>query len=199
MSGWRLGVDIGGTFTDFVLADPASGRVVFHKALTTPEDPGDAVLHGIDDLLVLAGVAPADVEMVIHGTTLASNAVIERKGAPSGLLTTRGFRDLLEMGTEQRYDIHDLFLTFPEPIVARPNRLELDERTTADGSVLRVLDPAEARAAAERLTHQGCRSLAVVLLHSYANPTNEQRVAAAIAQLQNAPAVALSHLVAPEV
>src|SRR5262245_24488845 len=130
---YHLGVDIGGTFTDFVLADEHTGELLFHKALTTPEEPAHAVVEGLEILLKRAGVAPVDIVSVIHGTTLASNAIIERKGAATGLLTTRGFRDVLEMGTEQRYDIHDLFLTFPEPLVSRPDRIEVDERMDCDG------------------------------------------------------------------
>ena len=112
----RVGFDIGGTFTDFILVDEANGRLHLHKCLTTPEDPSIAALAGLSDLLRGAGLDLAAVGHIVHGTTLVTNAIIERSGARLGLLTTRGFRDILEMGTEQRYDIHDLFLTFPQPL-----------------------------------------------------------------------------------
>ena len=110
---WRIGFDIGGTFTDFILIDGATGTLHLHKCLTTPEDPSIGALEGMADLLRAASVDLVDVGHVVHGTTLVHHAIIERNGGPPRLLTTRGFRDILEMGTEQRYDIHDLFLTFP--------------------------------------------------------------------------------------
>ena len=113
---WRIGVDIGGTFTDFVLADAATGRVHNEKLLTTPHDPSRAVLEGIRRLLDAHRVAPADVALVIHGTTLVANALIERKGVRTALVTTRGFRDVLEIGLEWRYDTYDLQLELPPPL-----------------------------------------------------------------------------------
>ena len=116
---WRIGVDIGGTFTDFVLADAATGRVHNEKLLTTPHDPSRAVLEGIRRLLDAHRVAPADVALVIHGTTLVANALIERKGVRTALVTTRGFRDVLEIGLEWRYDTYDLGLEMPPPLAPR--------------------------------------------------------------------------------
>jgi N-methylhydantoinase A/oxoprolinase/acetone carboxylase beta subunit len=116
---WRIGFDIGGTFTDFILADAQAGSIRLHKCLTTPADPSVGALAGLAELTAAAGIALPEVAEIIHGTTLVTNAIIERKGAPVGLITTQGFRDLLEMGTEQRYDIYDLFLRYPEPLVAR--------------------------------------------------------------------------------
>lgn len=176
-SRWRVGFDIGGTFTDFVLSDAETSSVTLHKRLTTPHDPSEAALKGLDELLALRSIGHADVSEIVHGTTLVTNAVIERKGAPVGLITTRGFRDILEMGTEQRYDIYDLFVAFPDPIVSRDLRLEVDERMTADGKVATPLDEAAVRQAAEQLASQGCEAIAIVFLHSYANPDHEQRAA----------------------
>src|SRR5689334_18708476 len=110
---YRLGFDIGGTFTDFVLLDGATGGISLHKCLTTPSDPADGALEGIRSICAAAGIAVADVGELLHGTTLVTNALIENRGARLGLLTTKGFRDVLEFGVEQRYDIYDLFLTFP--------------------------------------------------------------------------------------
>ena len=138
----RIGVDIGGTFTDLALYEPAAGRLTKEKVLTTPDDPSEAVLHGIGLLLKRAGLASADVEVVIHGTTLVANALIERKGTPVALITTRGFRDVLEIGREMRYETYDLAIEMPTPLVERDLRFEVDERVAADGSVVVPLDPA---------------------------------------------------------
>jgi 5-oxoprolinase (ATP-hydrolysing)/N-methylhydantoinase A len=174
---WRVGFDIGGTFTDFILYDAAEGRVTLHKALTTPHDPSQAALEGLAELLSMRGLTHADVSEMVHGTTLVTNAVIERKGARLGLITTRGFRDILEMGTEQRYDIYDLFVQFPEPLAPRDLRLEVAERVDARGRILTALDEGAVRAAGQSLVAAGCEAVAVVFLHSYANPTHERRAA----------------------
>src|SRR6266700_3687722 len=148
MGSYRIGLDIGGTFTDFVLHDGHERRIALHKCLTTPHDPSVAALDGLAALNREAGIALSDVGEIIHGTTLVTNALIERNGARLGLLTTRGFRDILAMGTEQRYDIYDLFLKFPEPLVARRHRLEVPERIDRDGRVVVPLDLDAVRAAA---------------------------------------------------
>src|SRR3989304_36510 len=131
---YRLGVDIGGTFTDLVIIDEASGAVRVGKLLTTPKDPAQGVETGVVRLLEEMGVAPRAVGSLIHGTTLATNALIERKGARTGLITTRGFRDALEIGREGRYDMYDLFIDPPAPLAPRHLRREVDERLLADGS-----------------------------------------------------------------
>ncbi|MFV0383248.1 hydantoinase B/oxoprolinase family protein [Paracoccus sp. (in: a-proteobacteria)] len=174
---WRVGFDIGGTFTDFVLYDGQNASVTLHKRLTTPHDPSEAALKGLDELLAMRGVAHADLAEIVHGTTLVTNAVIERKGAPVGLITTRGFRDILEMGTEQRYDIYDLYVTYPDPIVSRDLRLEVGERVTAAGEVVTPLDEDAVRRAGEELVAAGCEAVAVMFLNSYANPAHERRAA----------------------
>ena len=172
----RIGFDIGGTFTDFILVDEAKGRLHLHKCLTTPEDPSIAALAGLSDLLQAGGVEMREVGHIVHGTTLATNAIIERNGARLGLLTTRGFRDVLEMGTEQRYDIHDLFLTFPQPLASRRDRREIAERVSRDGTVLEAIDPDAVRREIRDLVDDGVEALAVCFLHAYRNPVHEQRV-----------------------
>ncbi|MGE0716209.1 MAG: hydantoinase/oxoprolinase family protein [Alphaproteobacteria bacterium] len=173
----RIGVDIGGTFTDFALFDAEGGRMAIHKQLTTPRDPSAAVLEGVATLLETNGVAIADVQDIVHGTTLVTNAVIERRGAVTGMLTTAGFRDILDMGFESRYDLYDLRLRFPTPIVPRRLRAEVTERIRADGSVERRLDKESVREAVARLTGRGkIEALAVCLLHSYANPAHEKAI-----------------------
>ncbi|WP_290686488.1 MULTISPECIES: hydantoinase B/oxoprolinase family protein [unclassified Haematobacter] len=174
---WRVGFDIGGTFTDFVLYDAQDASVTLHKRLTTPDDPSEAALKGLKELLDLRGISHADVAEIVHGTTLVTNAVIERKGVQLGLVTTQGFRDVLEMGTEQRYDIYDLFVTFPEPMVSRDLRLEVAERLDARGHVVTPLDEPAVLEAARELVAQGCEAIAVVFLHSYMNPAHERRAA----------------------
>ena len=172
----RVGFDIGGTFTDFILVDEANRRLHLHKCLTTPEDPSIAALAGLSDLLAAAGVDLVQVGHIVHGTTLVTNSIIERSGARLGLLTTRGFRDILEMGTEQRYDIHDLFLTFPQPLASRRDRREIAERVSRDGAVLEAIDPDAVRREVRDLVDDGVEALAVCFLHAYRNPVHERLV-----------------------
>ncbi|MEX1298791.1 MAG: hydantoinase/oxoprolinase family protein [Desulfotignum sp.] len=173
-SGLRLGCDIGGTFTDFVLVDTRTGEFFTNKCLTTPDDPSDAVEQGIKELLAIKPGFFDQVGDVIHGTTLVINAIIERKGAKTGLITTKGFRDVLELGREIRYDAYDIFSQYPEPIVPRELRKEIDERVTADGRVLKGVDEQEASALVADFRKQGIESLAVCCINSYENPVNEQ-------------------------
>lgn len=177
---WRIGFDIGGTFTDFILYDSAGSSLRLHKRLTSAPDPSDAALAGLEELVAQAGIALADVGELVHGTTLVTNAVIERRGAPLGLITTAGFRDVLEMGTEQRYDIYDLFLSFPEPMVPRARRIGVPERLDRDGHVVTPLDLGAVRAALASFVREGVEAVAVCFLHSYRNPKHEQVVAALI-------------------
>ncbi len=198
-SRYRVGLDIGGTFTDLVLLDEATGDVRLHKVLTTPGDPADGALHGLDELCRAAGIGLRDVGMLVHGTTLVTNAIIERTGAPVALLTTRGFRDILEMGKEQRYDIYDLFLRFPEPLVPRRRRIEIDERVDRDGRILVPLDAGQVRAAARDLAARGVRAVAISFLHAYANPAHEQAALAVLREEAPGLSVSLSSEVSPEI
>ena len=176
---WRIGVDIGGTFTDFALLEEASRRIWVHKQLTTPADPAHAVLEGIPVLLAKPAAAMADVSTIVHGTTLVTNAVIERKGARVGLLVTAGFGDVLDIGRELRYDMFDLRQRFPSALVERRLRAEVRERIRYDGTVETPLDENAARAAiSELVERKSIEALAVCLLHAYANPAHEQAIAA---------------------
>ena len=130
---YRLGVDVGGTFTDFVLLDERSGALVREKCLTTPDDPVDGIMNGVGRLEESGAVRPQDISGVAHATTLVTNTLIERKGARTGLLTTEGFRDILELGSDMRYDMYDLAIDFPEPLVRRAQRLGVPERVDANG------------------------------------------------------------------
>jgi 5-oxoprolinase (ATP-hydrolysing) len=179
-SRYRIGFDIGGTFTDFILLDAERSEIRLHKCLTTPHDPSVGALAGLAELLQAAKLTPADIGDVVHGTTLVTNALIERSGARLGLITTRGFRDILEMGTEQRYDIYDLFLRFPDPLVPRRHRLEVAERMDRDGNALTPLDAAGVRTAAQRLVADGIEAIAICFLHAYRNPAHEQQAAAIV-------------------
>lgn len=178
---WRLGVDVGGTFTDFVLLNPATGEVRTWKVLTTPEDPSLAIAEGTRARLAegpaTARVAPRAVALVAHATTLVTNAVIERKGVLIAFVTTAGFRDTVFMGREYRYDMQDLFLDFPSPLVPRRQIYEVPERIGADGEVLEPLDEAGVREAARRAAEAGVQAVAVGFLHSYKNPAHEERAA----------------------
>ncbi|MCC7048353.1 MAG: hydantoinase/oxoprolinase family protein [Alphaproteobacteria bacterium] len=174
---FRIGVDIGGTFTDFALFDETAGRMAIHKQLTTPKDPSLAVIEGVDLLIRREKVSVDAIAEVAHGTTLVTNAVIERKGAVTGMLVTKGFRDVLDIGLERRYDLFDLRLVFPPPIVPRERRVELNERVLFDGKVRQKVSLDEARAAIRWLVdnHQ-IKALAVCLLHAYANPAHEREI-----------------------
>jgi N-methylhydantoinase A len=197
--GFLLGVDIGGTFTDFVLCHPSTGRVWLDKRLTTAEEPARGVREGLVELLGQASIQGAALDTVIHGTTLITNALIERKGAPTALLTTDGYRDVLEIGTELRYDPYDLFLEVPEPLVPRPLRFDIPERLQASGAVRRPLDESAVAGIAATLRRAGVEAVAVCYLHAYVNPTHERRTREILAATLPDAAVSLSSEVAPEI
>ena len=171
---YRLGCDIGGTFTDFVLVNDQGGEFYVFKCLTTPADPSEAVERGIQVLLdQIPGPKPV-IDEIIHGTTLVINAIIERKGAKTGLITTKGFRDVLELGRELRYDAYDIFSEYPPPLVPRALRMEVDERIASDGRVIQDLAPDDVRRSLSQLRGLGIESLAVCLINSYRNPVHER-------------------------
>ena len=173
---YRLGCDIGGTFTDFVLVNNITGKFHTNKCLTTPSDPSEAIEQGIRELDEILPGFMDNVEEIIHGTTLVINAIIERKGARTGLITTKGFRDILELGREKRYDAYDIFSEYPEPIVPRPDRAEIDERLTFDGRVLKDVDEKEVIEVLEKFKKDGIESIAVCFINSYENFINEKKV-----------------------
>ncbi len=196
MSIARLAVDIGGTFTDLALEH--AGGLATLKVLTTPTAPEQGVLAGVAAILRSTGVAAAEIGLLIHGTTLATNAILERKGARTALVTTQGFRDVLAMGTESRYDQYDLNIVLPEPLVPRHLRLTVPERLDNEGNVLLALDEAAVRALVPRLEQEAVESLAIGLLHAFVNPAHEQRIRDILAvALPNLP-VSLSSEVSPE-
>jgi N-methylhydantoinase A/oxoprolinase/acetone carboxylase beta subunit len=198
VAAWRLAFDIGGTFTDFVLQDVEAGTVVVGKSLTTPHDPAEGVFEGLADLLARAGAGMADVRQAVHGTTLGANLVIERKGARTFLVTTAGFRDVLEIQRQLRYNINDLFVDKHPPLIPRTQIVEVAERMTAAGAVHRPLGDDDARAALGACARAGAESLAVALLHAYANPAHERRLADLAAEALPGVPVTLSSEVAPQ-
>jgi N-methylhydantoinase A len=193
---FRVGFDVGGTFTDFALqAD--DGRLLTGKRLTTPHDPARACVEGLRELVGRAGLGWADLAQAVHGTTLGSNIVIERKGRNVALLTTRGFRDVLVIGREKRYQLYDLFIEKPPPLVARSRTREVTERIAFDGEVVTPLDEAELRATVRQLAKDGVTSLAVCFLHAYVNPAHERRAAEIVREEAPHVAVSLSSDVSP--
>src|SRR5215469_15061636 len=168
----RLAVDIGGTFTDLALEH--DGRRFTIKVLTTPSAPEQGVIAGVRDILQSSGVAASDIGIVIHGTTLATNSIIERKGARTALLTTQGFRDVIAMGNESRYDQYDLNIVLPEPLVPRHLRLPVPERLDNDGKVLLPLDETAVRAHIPMLQRERVESIAIGLLHAFVNSAHER-------------------------
>ncbi|SIO37809.1 hydantoinase/oxoprolinase family protein [Paraburkholderia phenazinium] len=193
----RIGADIGGTFTDVVLE--VEGRRESIKILTTYDAPERALLEGIETLLARAGLQIADVGLIVHGTTLATNALIERKGAKTALLTTAGFRDVLELASESRFDQYDLTMQAPTPLVPRPLRIGIPERIAADGALLVPLDRDAICAAARLFEQERVTSVAIAFLHSYANPAHEREAAQLLAELMPGVSISQSSEVSPEI
>ncbi|HWX50678.1 MAG TPA: hydantoinase/oxoprolinase family protein [Roseomonas sp.] len=193
----RLAADIGGTFTDVVLE--AGGARRTRKVLTTPSAPEEGVLQGISLVLQDAGLRFSDIDVFVHGTTLATNAIIERRGAKTALIATQGFRDVLEIGTESRYDQYDLTLEKPVPLVPRELRFTVPERMDAEGRVRLPLDEAALEALVPALREAGVRSVAFAFLHAYANPAHELAAGARLKALMPELSITLSHEVCPEV
>ena len=199
MPRYSLGIDIGGTFTDLVVYDHERGGQINRKVLTTHDDPSRAVAAGVAGLLGEGGVDPAHLARVVHATTLFTNALIERKGAVTGLLTTAGFADTLEIGRERKYELYDINIERPTPLVPRHLRLEVRERVRADGSVREPLDETVLVSRAEDLVRAGVTSVAIVFLHAYANPRHEAEAARLVAARFPDVHVTTSHEVAPEI
>jgi N-methylhydantoinase A len=172
--GARIGADVGGTFTDIVL-EAADGEITSTKVLTTHDAPERGILDGIAGVAAETGVALSEVEQIIHGTTLATNALIERRGASTALVTTAGFRDVIETRTESRFEQYDLDIVLPRPLVERKDRMVVTERLNARGEVLVPFDESGARSVIDRIAATGYDAVAVGFLHSYRNPANEQR------------------------
>jgi N-methylhydantoinase A len=197
--GFRVGCDIGGTFTDFVLIETATGDVRTAKRLTTPDDPSRAMLAGLSELAGATRGSAGAAERLAHATTLVANAVIERKGARTALLCTAGFRDVLELRRYVRVTTYEMFADPPTPLVPRRLRLPVGERTRADGSVLRPVDPDEIRRIAGTLRADNVESVAICFLHAFTNPANERTAGELLAGLVPGLAISLSSDVLPQI
>lgn len=197
---YRLGIDIGGTFTDFVLSDERTGETQSYKLLTTPDEPARAVKEGLRALLAEVAATGHQISWAIHGTTLFTNTLIERTGAKTALITTQGFRDILEMGKEMRYDIYDLHMTMPQPLIDRSLRFEVPERIDNHGTALVPLDENAVRDLSQRLVTLGVEAVGVCYLHSFMNSTNEVRTADLLREgAAGGLSVSISSQVAPEI
>jgi N-methylhydantoinase A len=191
-------LDVGGTFTDLFLIDDATGESVRHKLSSTPADPYRAPIQGIREILALAKRQPSEVAFVGLGTTVATNALLERKVARTGLLTTKGFRDLLEIGRQRRPHVYNQFARRPDPLVPRELRFEIEERIAADGSVLVPLNEASVERAVQHLRVAGCTSVALCFLNSYANAEHERRAAEIVRRLWPELSASISSELLPE-
>lgn len=196
---YRLGCDIGGTFTDFVLLNDQTGELKIYKCLTTPKDPSDAVEYGIREMEKMTPGFVEKLDEVIHGTTLVINSIIERKGAKTGLITTKGFRDVLEIGRGIRYAPYDIFAEFPKPLVPRHFRFEVNERIRSDGTILKPLDPEEAREVVRTMLGMGVESIAVCLINSFENPVHELMLKKIIEEEAPEISVSISYQVLPQI
>jgi N-methylhydantoinase A len=194
----EIAFDIGGTFTDFVLRDTETGQTDIWKVPTTSREPARAVLEGLRGRFRDTDLQPEDVVKALHATTIATNAILERKGSRTALLTTSGFRDILLIGRQKRYDTNNLHLDKPRPLVRRADIFEVPERLAPDGSVLQPLDEVAAVAIAEQVAEGNYQSVAIVFLHAYANPTHEQAMADVLAARLPRVRISLSSVVAPK-
>ncbi len=195
----KLGIDIGGTFTDLVLLNEATGELHFGKTLTTYDDPSNGIIKGTTELLARVGVQASQVSTIVHGTTLVTNAVIERRGSLTGLITTKGFEDVLEIGRELRYDIYDIKLSVPEPLVPRNLRKGITERINYKGEIVSPIATDEIATVVDALIQAGVKSIAVCFLHSFVNPTHEKAVGEYIRKHHPDIYVSLSCEVMPEI
>jgi N-methylhydantoinase A len=195
----RIGVDIGGTFTDLVVFDGATGSFAVGKTLTTPRDPSQAVETLVLESLEREGIARGSVQQLIHGTTLVTNAIIERTGSHTALLATLGFRDSIEIGRENRYELYDLMLEMPQPLVPRYLRFGVPQRTLADGTTLQELDTAFVERLARELFENGIEAVAIAFLNSFANPSAEREARAIIQRVAPGMRVSISSEVVPEI
>lgn len=191
-----MGVDIGGTFTDVVLEK--QGASFSTKVLTTYGAPEDAIIDGMQQVCAKAGVTPSQIGQIIHGTTLATNALIERRGAKTALITTEGFRDVIEMRTESRFEQYDLNLNLPEPLLPRQMRFTVPGRVDANGQILVELNCSDVEAVVDQIAQAEFESVAVGLIHSYLNPTHEQLVREVLAEKLPHVAVSISSEVSPQ-
>ena len=197
--GYQLGVDIGGTFTDLVMVDLHNGMLFDEKVLTTPDDPSLGVIKGVKKILETNNIHASKLKHIIHGTTLVANAIIQRRGSKVALITSLGFRDIQEIGTESRYDTYDLFMKMPAPLVTRRWRFEVPERIGPDGQVITLLDESRVVDVARAIASSDIEAVAVSLLHSYKNPNHERRIREILQQESPDIIVCISSDVMPEI
>ncbi len=196
---YRIGVDIGGTFTDLVVFNDVTGTFAVGKALTTPQDPSQAIETLLLEVLERANIAPEAVQQLIHGTTLVTNAIIERKGSRTALLATHGFRDSIEIGRENRYELYDLMLEMPQPLVPRHLRFDVPQRTLADGTTLQKLDVEFVEQLADELAANEIEAVAIAFLNSFANGSAEREARAIVQRTAPDMRVSISSEVVPEI
>lgn len=194
---WRLGIDVGGTFTDFALQNVESGELFIHKCLSTPKDPSIAILGGAKDLLDRQGLRISELSQIVHGTTIASNIILERKGAGVGLITTKGFKYILQIGRQKKPDPYDLGLKGAVPLVPAKMTFEVTERLNYDGNVVVPLDREEGRRVVRQMIERGIKSIAVCFLHSYRNPKHEEEMENIIKEEAPEMMISLSSKVCP--
>ncbi|NJM40918.1 MAG: hydantoinase/oxoprolinase family protein, partial [Anaerolineae bacterium] len=195
----RVGVDIGGTFTDLFLINDVTHEFVVGKTLTTPHDPSEAIETGLHEMAARSNVPLHTIDQMIHGTTLVTNALIERKGATTALLATQGFRDATEIGREQRYELYDLMLEMPQPLVPRYLRFDVPERTLADGGIHQALDIDYVERLARELAAAGVEAIAIAFLNSFVNPHHEEAAREAVLRAAPDMRVSISSNVVPEI
>ena len=195
---YRLGIDIGGTFTDFCLFNKENGEILKFKVSSTPSDPSEAVEKGIEEIINRFKVKPQAISYLAHGTTVATNAVIEHSGAPTSLITTAGFRDLLEIARQKRPSLYDLFEDKPQPLILRDLRLEVSERMNFQGRAIRALDEKSVLMALEVIKQQKVEAVAICFLNSYANPEHEDRVKQIVEEQFPEAFISVSSEVVPE-
>ncbi|ORM71144.1 hydantoinase/oxoprolinase family protein [Pantoea rwandensis] len=198
-SPWRIGFDIGGTFTDLVLLNDMTGEAIRHKTLTTPEDPSEGAYTGLTQLVEMAGLKAGDIHTITHGTTLAINALLERRGAKTAFVVTRGFRDVLVLGREYRYDIYDLNGAPAQLLLPRSQAYEITERVTARGEVITPLDESEVVRLAAELREKGYEAVAVLCMHAYAWPEHENQVETILSSELPGVSISVSHKVSREI
>ncbi|MFL5667382.1 MAG: hydantoinase/oxoprolinase N-terminal domain-containing protein, partial [Ktedonobacteraceae bacterium] len=196
---YRIGVDIGGTFTDLVVFDDATGSFAVGKTLTTPRDPSQAVETLVLETLERESIAASDVQQLIHGTTLVTNAIIERTGARTALFATQGFRDSIEIGRENRYELYDLMLEMPQPLVPRYLRFGVPQRTLADGTTFQELDVAFVEQLTRELAEDGIGAVAIAFLNSFTNAAPEREARAIVQRIAPGMRVSISSEVVPEI
>lgn len=194
----RVAFDIGGTFTDFVLHDDGAGGTHFLKVPSTPRDPGEAVLRGLELLMSRAGIEADQVDGILHATTVATNAILERKGAATGLITTEGFRDVLIIGRQKRYETYDLYINKPEPLVQRRHIVEVTERMDFDGMVVTELNIGSVDRAVDAMLASDRAAVAISLMHAYANPAHEEAIRARIQTRAPGMSVSISSEISPK-